>query len=96
MVSRAYRDALGVERLSDLQRFVAGQHERQHARLLLRGAHQPHALDVGESRCRVVQQRMLVGRDALDTNTSTYRNAPPRLTASAMLPVPASNLFGGP
>ena len=50
------------------ERFVAGQHEGQHAGLLLGGADQSHPGNVGQQRSGVLQQCVLVGRDPLDAD----------------------------
>src|ERR1700749_4598428 len=66
VMTGAHRDSLGVQRLAYLERLVTGQHERQHAGLLLGGAHQAHTRDVRQPRCRILQQGVLVCRDAFD------------------------------
>jgi hypothetical protein len=68
MVSGAHRDALGVQCLADLKGFMARQHERQHAGLLLGRADDAHPVDIGKTRCGVLEERMLIRRNTFDTN----------------------------
>src|SRR6202012_936582 len=66
VMTRADRDSFGVQSLADLERFVTGEYEGQHAGVLRGGAHQAHTGDVRQSRCRILQQGVLVCSDAFD------------------------------
>ena len=73
---------------------VAVQHERQHAGLVARRADQPQARDRLQARCvAYAEQLVLVARRCSRCRCARRSRAPrPGPTASAMLPVPASNV----
>ena len=96
MMARAHGDALLVQRLPDLFRLVALQHERQHARLVLarcRSAARPAPVARRSSHTRAVRAR--TARCSRCRCASRNRSPRPSPTASAILPVPASKRPGG-
>ncbi len=95
MVAGADRDSLPVERLADVLRPAAVKDERDDARPLAGRADKPDPRDASQARHRLFDQLVLVGRDRLEPDRVEMSIAAPRPTASAMLPVPASNRSGG-
>ena len=94
VVAGAHGDAFGVERLAHLGRGPALEHEGQYAGLVGRRADQAQAGD-GRQRLRaVLQQIVLVARDALHAQGLHVVDGGAQATASAMLPVPASKVLG--
>ena len=66
VVAGAHGDALGVEGLADFDGVVSGEHEGQHAGLLIGGPDQSHPGDDGQPWGGVFQQGVFVGGDPVD------------------------------